>query len=89
MVELLRGNLLSMTFKIYNVKCNGCSDTEILEFGNAFHIEMIKKSIRELERECEKIVMRNQQQFGDEWESIDKARNLLQQLLNEIKLEDV
>lgn len=78
-----------MTFKIYNVECDGCSDTEITEFGNKFHIEMIKKSLRKIELECENLMIKNQSEFGDSNELTNKSLDLMQQLFDEIKVEGI
>ena len=91
MVKFLRGNLLNMKAKEYILKQEGCDDCVISTSNaiNAYRIEEIKDLLRDVDLKCEKLVMINQKHFGDEWESIDKARNLLQQLLDEIKLEDI
>lgn len=91
MVEYLRENLLTMKAKEYILKEEGCDECVISTSNaiNAYRIEEIKNALRNVDLECEKLIMSNQKHFSDEWESIDKARNLLQQLLDEIKLEDI
>ena len=91
MVRFLRGNSLNMKPKKYILKQEGCDDC-VISTSNAiiaYRIEEIKDALRDVDLESEKLVMLNQKQFGDEWEAIDKARDLLRQLLNEITLEGI
>ena len=60
MVEFLKENFLSMSFKIYAVKSDECDDTEIPEFENKFRIDSIKSHLRKIELECESMIGRNQ-----------------------------
>ena len=80
-----------MKAKRYILKQEGCDDCVVSTSNaiNAYRIKEIKDALQDVDLECEKLVMLNQKHFGDEWESIDKVRNLLQQLLDEIKLEDI
>lgn len=91
MVGFLREILLNMKANEYILKQEGCDDC-IVSTSNAKNregIERIKDALRNIDLECEQLVLINQEHFSDEWESIDKGRNLLRQLLDEIELEDI